>query len=117
MYLDEKQIEALDNRTTDTKERIKERLNIFCDNVRKDDPQCVFRVAGIDVVEGYPVNEILDAAQKTHSDAIVIGTHGKGVISHAFLGDVAGKVLRRSKIPVFTIPIPEDKSKVKVQDN
>lgn len=116
IYLDEKQIEALDNQTTDIKERIKKRLNVFCDNVRKDDPQCIFRVAGIDVVEGYPVNEILDAAEKTQSDAIVIGTHGKGFISHAFLGNVAEKVLRRSKKPVFVIPMPEDKSKVKVRD-
>ena len=116
MYMTEEQLERLTNRQTNIKEKIRERLNIFCDNVRKEDPKCVFRVAGIDIVEGHPAIEILDAAKKTQSDAIVMGTHGHGLISQALLGSVAEKVLRRAKIPVFVIPIPEDESSVKVQD-
>lgn len=116
MYMTEEQRERLTNRQTGIKEKISDRLNIFCANVRKEDPHCVFRVAGIDVVEGYPVNEILDAAKNTQSDAIVMGTHGQGLISYALLGSVAEKVLRRAKIPVFVIPIPEDVSSVEVQD-
>ncbi len=116
MYMKEEQRERLTNRQADLKEKIKDRLNIFCDNVRKEDPQCVFRVAGIDIMEGHPVPAILDMSKKTQSDAIVMGTHGQGLIRHAWLGSVAEKVLRRSKIPVLVIPIPEDESSVKVPD-
>ena len=41
-------------------------------------------------------------------DIVVMGTHGKGVISHAFLGSVAEKVLHRIGIPVYIIPIPKE---------
>ena len=116
MYMAEEQRERLTNRQSDIKEKIRDRLNIFCDNVRKEDPQCVFRVAGIDIVEGHPAPAILDMAKNTQCDAIVMGTHGQGLISYALLGSVAEKVLRRSKIPVFVIPIPEDDSSVEVQD-
>ena len=116
MYLTEEQLERFVNRTANIKKDIKNRLNIFCDKVRKNDPTCVFRVASIDVVEGYPAHEILDAAKATVSDAIVIGSHGRGLISHAFLGDVAEKVLRRAKIPVFVIPLPEGQLDLNVPD-
>jgi nucleotide-binding universal stress UspA family protein len=36
-----------------------------------------------------------------------MGTHGKGVLEHAFLGSVAEKVLRKARKPVFIIPLPE----------
>jgi len=37
-----------------------------------------------------------------------MGSHGKGLLAHAFLGSVAEKVLNRIKIPVFIVPIPKE---------
>lgn len=109
-YLSEEQYKKFLNKKEELKSIITERLNIFCENVQKDNPQCVFRVASIDVLDGHPVNEILNHAQKNSCDLIIMGTHGKGIISHALLGSVAEKVIRKSKIPVMVIPIPEDES-------
>jgi len=43
------------------------------------------------------------------ADMVVMGTHGKGWLVHAFLGSEAEKVLHRIKIPVLIIPIPDKK--------
>jgi len=86
---------------------VKKRLNTFCEKVKKDNPSCTFGVQTIEVCEGYPANVILEKAEEFDCDLIVMGTHGKGLIRHAFLGSVAEKVLRRSTRPVFTIPLPE----------
>jgi nucleotide-binding universal stress UspA family protein len=65
------------------------------------------RVASIIVVEGEPAAVILQKAEDLNCDLIIMGTHGKGSISHAFLGSVAEKVLHRVRKPVFIIPLPE----------
>jgi len=91
-----------------TVNNIRERLNKFCEKVRRDDPSCALNVEKIEVCEGYPANTILEKADEFDCDLIVMGTHGKGRITHAFLGSVAEKVLRRSRRPVFTVPLPEE---------
>ena len=107
-YLSDEQYQKFINKKDDSVNVIKERLVTFCDNSQKNDPQCVFRVASIDVLTGHPVNEILRYAESNSCDIIVMGTHGKGIISHALLGSVAEKVIRKSRIPVIVIPIPAD---------
>ena len=47
---------------------------------------------------------IIKFAKEKQIDIIVIGTHGRTGIEHAFIGSVAEKVIRRSPIPVFVIP-------------
>ncbi len=111
-YLSEDQYQKFRNRKDESITIIKERLSTFCENVQKDDPQCVFRVASIDVIEGQPVNEILRYAEQNNCGMIVMGTHGKGVIGHALLGSVAERVIRKSKIPVVIIPIPEGETEI-----
>jgi nucleotide-binding universal stress UspA family protein len=111
-YLSDDQYQKFRNRKEDLMDTIRERLSVFCDNVQKDDPQCVFRVASIDVIEGHSVNEILKYAESNNCDLIVMGTHGKGILTHALLGSVAEKVIRKSKIPVMVIPIPEEESEI-----
>ncbi|HTU17796.1 MAG TPA: universal stress protein [Gemmataceae bacterium] len=54
------------------------------------------------VLEGDPVDMILRAAEETHSDVIVMGTHGRTALSRLLLGSVAESVLRRSPCPVLT---------------
>ena len=101
------QLKSSPRKKEDTINNIKQRLNNFCEKVKKDDPSCTFGVQTIEVCEGYPANVILEKAEEFDCDLIVMGTHGKGLIRYAFLGSVAEKVLRRSTRPVFTIPLPE----------
>jgi nucleotide-binding universal stress UspA family protein len=70
---------------------------------------CGELVSKILVPLGYPVEEILKAADDEDCDAIVLGTHGKGFLRQTFLGSVAGSVAERTRKPVFVIPLPSDK--------
>ena len=49
-YLSDEQYQKFMNRKLDSVDIIRARLSAFCDNVQKGDPQCVFRVAAIDVL-------------------------------------------------------------------
>jgi nucleotide-binding universal stress UspA family protein len=116
-YLDEKQRKyLLDEKIGYAIDRIGKRLQLFCDRELKDDPECVDMVESIEVVEGYPAEEILKKADELHCDAIIMGTHGKGVITHTFLGSVAERVLRRVRKPVFIIPLPKGEIDITFRD-
>jgi nucleotide-binding universal stress UspA family protein len=54
------------------------------------------------VMEGDPVDMILRAAEETHSDVIVMGTHGRTALARLVLGSVAEAVLRKASCPVLT---------------
>jgi nucleotide-binding universal stress UspA family protein len=92
-------------------DQIKKFLQEFC---KKAENQigypCVEMVSKIHVPFGHPVEEILKAADDEGCDAIVLGTHGKGFLRHTFLGSVAEDVLKRTRKPVFIIPLPSEKA-------
>jgi nucleotide-binding universal stress UspA family protein len=90
------------------KVRIQKRLETFCQRELMKDPECRDLVASTGVVEGDPAAEILRKADELGVDLVVMGTHGKGLLEHAFLGSVAEKVLHRIKVPVLTVPIPKE---------
>lgn len=90
-------------------EVIRNRLQNFCQRVEeKNSLACVNLVAKIVVEVGYPVEEILKAADQEGCDLIVLGSHGKGLLRHAFLGSVSRSVLERTRKPVFVIPLPSE---------
>jgi nucleotide-binding universal stress UspA family protein len=91
-------------------ERIQKRLEEFKEKTLTDDARKDDRVASIEVVGGYPSDEILKKAKALGCDAIVMGNHGKGALSYTFLGSMAEKVLRHAKIPVIIVPLPEAKT-------
>ena len=94
-------------------EEIKKRLQVFCKNTETQIGfPCVELVSKILVPLGHPVEEILKAADDEGCDAIVLGTHGKGFLEQTFLGSVAGSVLERTRKPVFTIPLPSEKTNI-----
>ena len=106
-FEEERQKMISEKKITEAMDRIRNQLKIFCDRELKDDPECADRVVSIEVCQGYPPEEILKKADELNCDVIVMGTHGKGVIRHSFLGSAAQKVLRRVRKPVFIIPLPE----------
>ncbi|MEO8070688.1 MAG: universal stress protein [Acidobacteriota bacterium] len=50
---------------------------------------------------------IVQCAKDRRIDLLVIGTHGRGLISHLLLGSVAERVLRLAPCPVLTVRDPE----------
>lgn len=54
-------------------------------------------------VHGHPAAEIMEFARKHYSDLIVMGTHGRGMLSHMLIGSVAERVVRRAPCPVLTV--------------
>ena len=59
------------------------------------------------VLVGRPFEEIINYATSQAIDLIVIGTHGRGGLSHMLLGSVAEKVVRTAQCPVLTVHHPE----------
>ena len=60
-----------------------------------------------DIVEGAPVEEIVDYAKEKNIDLIVMGTHGRGWLAHVLMGSVAEKVVRKAPCPVLTVRLVE----------
>lgn len=59
------------------------------------------------IIQGVPFAEIIKAAKECKIDLIVLGTHGRTGLSHAIMGSVAEKVVRKAPCPVLTIRHPE----------
>jgi nucleotide-binding universal stress UspA family protein len=81
------------------RERLRDRLESFA---------APARAAAIEVktelLEGNVVAEILSAAQRFPGALLVLGTHGHGGFENLVLGSVTEKVLRKSPVPVLTVP-------------
>lgn len=58
--------------------------------------------------EGDPATELLALAEEVGARMIAMGTHGRSGIAHLFLGSVAEKVMRQSKVPVLTVRSSEE---------
>jgi nucleotide-binding universal stress UspA family protein len=56
---------------------------------------------------GEPATSILEHAASGAYDLLVLGTHGRTGFSHALLGSVAEKVVRRAPCPVLTVRSPD----------
>lgn len=106
--LGESQLDELEHSNM---ERARDDLKASLDSFAKKElaafPEDLARFAGAEVAIGHPVIKILEVADRLDVDLIVMGTHGKGVIEHAFLGSVAEKVLKKSTRPVFVVPLPK----------
>ena len=56
------------------------------------------------VIEGASIAETLrESAVNLGADLIVMGTHGRTGVAHAFLGSVAERTLRTAPCPVLTV--------------
>jgi len=89
----------------EARQEIQRRLEAFARGELADHPEDLKRVKSIEVLHGNPVARILQTADRVEADVIVMGTHSKGQLEYTFLGSVAEKVLRKSRRPVFIVPI------------
>ena len=87
--------------------------------LRKDGQKATLKIkesgdaSGIEVkevlLEGHPSNEIINFAENSDIDLIVMGTLGKTGLDRFLMGSVAENVIRHSRVPVLVVR-SEDKS-------
>jgi nucleotide-binding universal stress UspA family protein len=58
------------------------------------------------LAQGDTAAEILQTAQDTNCDVIVMGTHGRTGLDRLLMGSVAEQVVRRATCPVLTVKTP-----------
>ncbi|QYA26479.1 universal stress protein [Gramella sp. MT6] len=68
-----------------------------------DDPMVTTHLA-----EGPTSAAILDYANKWNADLIVLGTHSHSVLEKVLMGTTASRILEKTKIPVYLIPVKND---------
>jgi nucleotide-binding universal stress UspA family protein len=54
-----------------------------------------------------PALEIAEYAKVENVDIVVMGTHGRGMMAHLLMGNVAEKVVRTAPCPVLTVRHPQ----------
>jgi nucleotide-binding universal stress UspA family protein len=115
-YLYEKRHrEILDQHVAETKALIINRLNEIRENELrelKNTPEYGDMKISIEICEGFPAEEILSMAEAQDCDEIIMGTHSKGIIANTFLGSTAKRVLRRTRKPVFIVPLPKEETDI-----
>jgi nucleotide-binding universal stress UspA family protein len=75
----------------------------YLDRLVTDDDRTRLSAKSVVVVSASPADAIVDYAKRTHVDIIVVGTHGRGPVSHLFLGSVAEKIVRHAPCPVLVV--------------
>lgn len=55
------------------------------------------------LLEGDPVEGVLDAVKRYHADLLILGTHGTRNFERFVLGSIAEEILREATCPVLTI--------------
>jgi len=80
------------------KDNLSKRLNEFVERISTSKINITTGLS-----EGFPHVEIINSADETNADMIVMGTHGRTGFSQLLLGSVAERVLRTSSVPVLTV--------------
>ncbi|MCK9273648.1 MAG: universal stress protein [Syntrophales bacterium] len=112
LYVKDNKNKYLEENMKKAAETIRERWKIIKEKELADYPESAVREGNILVEEGYPAEVILRVADENNCDVIVMGTHSKGAVMHTFLGSVAERVLRRTRKPVFIIPLPKGETDI-----
>jgi len=83
-------------------------LHHFSETAKQAQEGQDFITDDIIVERGNPVEVILKQAEEKKCDLIVMGTRGHGTLADAMLGSTARRVIRRSKIPVLVVRLPDE---------
>lgn len=89
----------------DVRDQVRVSVHDFAKAELLNNPEYLALIDDIEVHHGTPSSVVLDAAERLDADLIVIGSHGKGRVSHAFLGTMAKRLLRKSVRPVLVVPL------------
>lgn len=61
------------------------------------------------VLEGSTADIILEYSNQWKANVIVLGTHSHSILEKIFIGDVASKILKNTKVPVYMVPTKKQK--------
>lgn len=86
---------------------IREGLGEFCERIEADLGEIDFKTEEIVVARGNVVDEILSEVHSRGCELIIMGYHVRGKLGEAVLGSTTRRLLRRSKIPVMLVQLPE----------
>ena len=86
---------------------IREALGDMITAAQKELPEKNLQPEEIVVTQGDPVDCISQEAEARQVDLIIMGYHPRGRLGEAIVGSVSRSVLRRSKVPVLLVPLPE----------
>jgi nucleotide-binding universal stress UspA family protein len=87
---------------------IKECVGQFCEEVQASIPDETDVTYSVVVKMGDPVELVIEEAETGNYDIIVMGSHGHGPLRAAMMGDTVRRVVKRSKIPVLVVRVPEN---------
>ena len=63
----------------------------------------------IAILEGHPVERILEYAEQLRPDLIVMGSHGRSGFARLRLGSVAENVVQKTSLPTLIVRVPGDR--------
>jgi nucleotide-binding universal stress UspA family protein len=87
------------------------RLDKFLSEVRRNRPDYPFAIDKTIVVTGHPVDQIIRHAEEKDVDLVVIGSRGKGGLADVTMGTTSRRVVRRCKVPVLVVRLPETENR------
>lgn len=77
------------------------------DALLTDEDRSMLKATPVVRTSSTPAPAIVEYAKESRADLILIGTHGRGALSHLLMGSVAELVVRLAPCPVLTVRHPE----------
>lgn len=72
-----------------------------------DEDRTKLRAIATTVTGNSPAVAVIEYAKTHDIDLVVLGTHGRGALSHLVMGSVAERIVRTAPCPVLTVHDPE----------
>jgi len=108
-YLSEEKFKEMQEyKISSYKEMMTNKINQFCAEAEGEVEECRFIAERTLLREGNPAVEIIDEAHEGGYDMVIIGSHGHGTLAGVLMGDNARRVVRRCRVPVTVIRLPEE---------
>ncbi len=105
MMNDESLNEMHDQSIQNLRDKLKERIERFCEQELEESEMLQEGQAIARVEEGTPWKTILEVADDIDADVIVMGTRTHSGVSQFLLGSTANKVMHHTKRPVLVVPL------------
>jgi nucleotide-binding universal stress UspA family protein len=86
---------------------IRDCVDQFCEEIQADMQDQANVIYSVLVKMGDPVEEIIKESEKGKYDLIVMGSHRHGSLKSAVMGDTVKLLVRRSRVPVLVVRVPE----------
>lgn len=83
----------------EAKRRASAKLDELLTTVRTQVPSATAKI-----LEGSPLQMLLDHIKQSGADFVVVGSHGHGVIASLLLGSVAEGMARKASVPTLIVP-------------